>query len=65
MKQFKIGSVVKLNDSVTLGLVPEDREDNTTSTIQLFLNDIEGGVRLERDLNGMKYWNVSDLELVK
>lgn len=65
MENFEIGSLVKLKDSVTCNIVPEGRQDNKTSTIKLFLSDIEGGVRLEQDLNGMKYWNISDLELVK
>lgn len=63
--KFKIGTKVKLKESVTRGLVPSGREDNFEAVIERFLSDIDGGVYLSQDLNGLKYWNVSDLEVVK
>ena len=62
---MKLLDTVRLKAGITVGAIPEGREDNATAKIKTFLSDIEGGVVLDRDLGGMKYWNVSDLELVK
>lgn len=41
---------------------PEGRDNNKVSKIRNFLSDIEGGVFLERDLHGCRYWNIEDLK---
>jgi hypothetical protein len=33
------------------------------AVIEIMLSDIEGGVKLDRPLNGFRYWNVLDLVL--
>lgn len=60
---IKKGSVVKLACHVERQVVPDGREDGFHSVVRNMLED--GGVQLVSDLNGMKYWNVSDLKEVK
>ena len=40
---------------------PEGRKNNRTATILNFLSDTKGGVFLDRDLHGCRYWNIEDL----
>lgn len=61
---IKVGSTVKLKPSVKHDC-PKGREDNNSAKVLSFLDDIEGGVYLDRDLHGCKYWNVQELELLK
>lgn len=35
-----------------------------TATIIAMLDDIKGGVRLNKRLGGYQYWNIADLERV-
>ena len=60
---IKKGSVVKLAVHVKRQVVPDGREDGLHAVVRNILED--GGVQLVSDLNGMKYWNVSDLKEVK
>lgn len=61
---MKIGDNVQLKPNVFRISVPEDREDHPTAKIIDLLSDIKGGVKLDRDLNGMRYWNEKDLEVI-
>lgn len=40
------------------------RGKRTTAYVKDMLGDIRGGVLLEKELGGMRYWNVADLEVV-
>lgn len=62
---MKVGDKVRLKKCVHIGKVPEGRENNRTARIEMLLEDIEGGVKTDRDLRGMRYWNVEDLEVVE
>jgi hypothetical protein len=68
-RKFHERDTVKLKPEVLAKshhFCPEGREDNSTSVIVSFLTgQYDGGVYLQFDLHGCKYWNVSDLELVK
>ena len=60
---FKVGDKVKLKIEVRKSLiVPEGRENNLTAKIYVFLSDIEGGLKFDRDLGGARYWNIEDIE---
>jgi hypothetical protein len=59
MSDFKIGDEVKLKPGA---MGNPERPDNPTAKIQLFYSDVEGGVRLDRELRGFFSWNVLDLE---
>ena len=50
---FRVGDRVRLKNH---------REDDGVAEIAGFYSDIEGGVRLDRELYGFKSWNVEDLE---
>jgi hypothetical protein len=60
---LKVGDVVQLKADVRRPIVPEGREDNKTATIRALLE--HGGLFLNRDLHGMKWWNVQDVEIAK
>ena len=64
MKQgiLKPGDRVRLLVSVKRQPVPEGRQDFRSATIRAMGTD--GAVHLDRDLNGMRWWNVSDLQRV-
>lgn len=64
-KRFSIGDTVRLKSTVFVGTVPPGREDNKTARICAFLSGIEGGVRTDRDLRGMLFWNTEDLVRVR
>ena len=49
----------KVNDIVRL------KGKKRTAKITILLQDIEGGVKLDKRLGGYGYWNIVDLELVK
>jgi hypothetical protein len=55
--QFNKGDIVRLKPEVADG-------DKSMSRIALFYGDIEGGARLEAELNGFVSWNIADLEKV-
>lgn len=55
--QFNKGDIVRLKPEVAGG-------DKSMSRIALFYDDIEGGARLEAELNGFVSWNIADLEKV-
>jgi hypothetical protein len=57
---MRVGDKVRLKKGVSC--TPGRR---ATAIIEKKLKDIKGGVILNRDLDGTKWWNVSDLELVK
>lgn len=61
---MKVGDKVSLRVQVRVRQrCPEGRENNRTARIQSFLSGIEGGVFLDRDLHGCRFWNVEDLKL--
>jgi hypothetical protein len=63
MNTFKEGDVVKLSPSVKNHKCPEGRDDNATAVVDsLMTGTYKGGVHLDRDLHGCRYWNMDDLE---
>jgi hypothetical protein len=52
-RKFKVGDVVLV------------RGYRKTTTISYLMTTIEGGVILADAVNGLRYWNVADLILVK
>lgn len=64
---MKVGDTVRLADTRYRPVVRDGsgREDNSTAKIKIMLKDIPGGVVLDRELHGLMYWNVSDLEKVE
>lgn len=61
---IKVGDMVRLKKGTCVGKVPEGRQDNRTATVKALLTDIEGGLFMDRDLRGCRYWNVEDVVLV-
>jgi len=57
---FKIGDVVRLKSEHADG-------DTSTASVVITLDEdkIEGGLRLDKLLNGWQYWNAQDVELVE
>ncbi len=51
-KIFKTGSIVRLKGY------------KKQAKIKIFYRDIEGGVKLDRKLQGYWSWNIDDLEIV-
>lgn len=59
---FHVGDTVSLLSTVAPGSIPEGREANETARILAFLGeDKPGGFKTDRDLHGIRYWNVSDV----
>ena len=52
---MKIGDTVRLKNSKKAG----------TAVVRVLLTNIEGGVKLDRPLDGFKYWNVEELVKVR
>ena len=63
-KVISKGDTVRLKKGVTF-TIPEGREDNKTAKVLSLLSDVEGGLFLDRDLRGIRYWNVNDVAVVK
>lgn len=63
MTKLKVGSRVRIKQDVLLNR--NDKATNETAVIELFYNDVVGGVRLDKELAGFTSWNVEDLELVE
>lgn len=63
MNKFKIGDIVRIKNQV------RNRRCDTgmrkTAQIEKFYADVDGGVRLNKAVDGFVSWNVSDLEHVK
>lgn len=57
------GDLVQLRKGVTVGRVPAGRQNNRTARVRAILPD--GGLYMERDLRGLRYWNITDVELLK
>lgn len=55
---FHVGSVVRVRDDVS-GQVSEP------AVIGRFYTDIDGGLKLDREVFGFRSWNVADCELVQ
>jgi hypothetical protein len=64
---IRVGDTVKLRARVPRNTnIPEGRQDFRTAKVIAFLDTpYIGGVRVDRDLNGMVFWNVQDLEKAK
>lgn len=59
------GDTVRLKASVRRSTLQiEGRENHRTAVVQSRLTDIEGGLFLQRDLHGYRYWNEADVERV-
>lgn len=73
MKKFKVGSRVRLKedvltrrrDSRCFQLIHRQKSKSKTAVITVVYRDVEGGVRLDKELEGFKSWNLKDLELVE
>lgn len=63
MTKFKVGSRVRLKEDVRFRR--DEDSKNETAVIELFYSDVEGGVRLDKELDGFRSWNVKDFELVE
>ena len=65
---IKIGDTVELKPGSHAQLhhtCPEGRDNNPTAVIRGFMgNDYPGGVVMEQDLRGCRYWNIADLRKV-
>lgn len=61
--KIELGDTVAFNGTYR-HIIPAGRQNNKTARVIAFLSDIEGGVLLDRDLHGLKYWNLSDLKKV-
>jgi hypothetical protein len=66
---IKVGDTVELKPCSHAGMYhqcPEERADNPTAVIRGFMgDDYPGGVVMEQDLRGCRYWNIADLQKVK
>lgn len=56
---MKVGTPVRLKKAVS----PKGKRE--TATITTKLESIEGGVVLDKPLDGFRYWNVNDLEKIE
>jgi len=61
--KIKAGDTVRLKKNVN-HTCPKERDNYRTAKVRAVLESIEGGIFLERDLRGCRYWNVNDLEKV-
>lgn len=59
--KFKVGDLVQLTDEVW-NSPGTARSDNRVARVENLLDDIKGGLRLDRPVGGIKYWNENDLE---
>ncbi|MND22847.1 hypothetical protein D3C76_165480 [compost metagenome] len=66
---IKIGDTVKLKPGSHADMhheCPEGRDNSPTAVIRGFMgSDYPGGVVMDQDLRGCRYWNVADLQKVK
>lgn len=66
---IKVGDTVELNPLSHAGMhhqCPEGRADNKTAVIRNFMGEAyPGGVVVEDDLRGCRFWNINDLQKVK
>jgi hypothetical protein len=58
---IRIGTTVRLKPRLRKRLLAKKSE---TAKVKARLDDIEGGLRLDRPLDGFTFWNVKDLERV-
>lgn len=64
--KIEVGDTVRLKRTVRRDWTcPEGRDNNTTAKVRDTLERIPGGLHLDRDLHGCRYWNVADVELVE
>ena len=68
-KPLEKGDIVKLRNSVKNHKCPEGRIDNKTAEISGFFdpskdNSMDGVIMVD-DLEGCKFWNISDLAIVR
>lgn len=61
---IQVGDVVRFKPGIRTGEIPDGREANETAVVSVLLTDIPRGIKTEKDLMGIKYWNVDDLEKV-
>ena len=61
---LRIGTEVRLKSSIDKPNIPEGRENHETAKIKGFVTDVPGGLFLDRDLGGMRYWHKDDVERV-
>lgn len=52
-KGFSIGDTVLVADTLK------------QAVIEAFLSDIRGGVRLDREVQGLRFWNVQELKVIR
>ena len=59
-RRISVGDVVSLTEGS--GPVPDGRYDNEFGEIQYLL--VDGGFKTVRDLRGLQYWNLADVDRV-
>lgn len=64
--RLAVGDVVAYRGSsaVASKACPTGRENHSKATIAVLMADCPGGVYLDRDLHGSRYWNAEDLRVV-
>lgn len=65
--RLKVGYVVSVRGSTAVAsrACPEGRENHSKARIAALLDPhYPGGVYLDRDLHGCRYWNAEDLKVV-
>ena len=66
---MKVGDTVRLKTGdaykgIVIKEIPKWRENHETAIIEAIYDGVIGGVKVDRDLKGMEYWNEEDLEVV-
>ena len=61
---LRIGTEVRLKSSIDKPNIPEGRENHETAKIKGFVDNVDGGLFLDRDLGAMRYWHKDDVERV-
>ncbi|MBD3407322.1 MAG: hypothetical protein GF411_14490 [Candidatus Lokiarchaeota archaeon] len=59
-----VGRTVRLKDETCMIRHGEPGDKSKTAKIERVYDDIEGGVRLDRQLDGFYSWNIEDLEIM-
>lgn len=66
MNNPKVGDVVRLRSDVLRTMdKPKDQPFFSTAPVKAILHDVKGGLFLERPLYGFRYWNSSEVEVMK
>lgn len=63
---IKAGAIVRLKPAVRrrLGSPPDGLENHPTAKVVSLLDDIAGGLHLDRPLYGFRFWNTADVDVI-